>query len=147
MSAGIAVSNLNKKHSINEKFICGIARRILKIIRREGTALEIIFLSDRAIKPVNKKYKRRNRATDVLSFDLGPCGQILISSDMALRNSRAFNTSFEKELVLYVIHGILHLFGYDDENPKVKARMFGKQSSILEILCAKTNLSKVLTRR
>ena len=147
MNARIAVSNLNKKRKKNKKFIGEIARRILKVLKKENTELEIIFLSDAAIKPVNEKYKHSNCATDVLSFDLGSCGQILISSDMALRNSLIFNTPLEKELVLYVIHGILHLFGYDDEKPKARSRMFRKQDSILEILCAKVSLSKVLTRR
>jgi probable rRNA maturation factor len=147
MNASIAVSNLNKKQRINEKFVQDVAFKILKIIKKDDVKLEIIFLSDAAIKPVNKKYKNSDRATDVLSFDLGSCGQILISSDMALRNSRIFNTPFEKELVLYVIHGILHLFGYDDEKPRAKSKMFRKQDSILEMLCAKVSLSKVLTRR
>ena len=147
MNASIAVSNLNKKHRINERFVGEIARGILRALKKHNTELEIIFLSDAAIKPVNEKYKHSNRATDVLSFDLGSCGQILISSDMALRNSRVFNTPLEKELVLYVVHGILHLFGYDDEKPKDRSRMFRKQDSIMEMLCAKVSLSKVLTRR
>jgi probable rRNA maturation factor len=147
MSASIAVSNLNKKHRINERFVGEIARGILKIIKKQDAELEIIFLSDTAIKPINKKYKDSSYATDVLSFDLDSCGQILISSDMALKNSRAFDTPFEKELVLYVIHGILHLFGYDDEKPKDRSRMLRKQDSIMETLCAKISLSKVLTRR
>ncbi len=147
MNASITVSNLNKKHRINERFVGEIAHSILRVLKKQNTELEIIFLSDAAIKRVNEKYKRSNCATDVLSFDLGSCGQILISSDMALRNSRVFNTPLEKELVLYVIHGILHLFGYDDEKPKARSRMFRKQDSILEILCAKVSLSKVLTRR
>lgn len=147
MNASIAVSNLNKKRGINERFIGELARGILKILKKRGTDLEIIFLSDAAIRSYNKRYKHRSGATDVLSFDLGSCGQVLISSDMALRNSRIFNTPFEKELVLYLIHGILHLCGYDDEKPKARSRMFRKQDSILEKLCAKARLSKVLTRR
>ena len=144
----IVVSNLNKKHRIDEKFIRKIVVNILKILKKSSnTKLEIVFLNDRAIKPLNERYKGANSATDVLSFDLGSCGEILISSDMALRNSRVFNTPLEKELVLYVIHGILHLFGYDDEKPKERLRMFRKQDSVLEMLCAKISLSKVLTRR
>ncbi len=147
MNASIAVSNLNKKHRINERFVGEIARSILKALKKENKELEIIFLSDAAIKPVNRKYKQSDCTTDVLSFNLGSCGQILISSDMALSNSRVFNTPFEKELVLYVIHGVLHLFGYDDEKSKDRSRMLRKQDSILEMLCAKISLSKVLTRR
>jgi len=144
----IVVSNLNKKHKLNKKFIKEIVADILKILKlSRNTKLDIVFLSDRAIEPLNRLYKKEKRATDVLSFDLGSCGQILISSDMALKNSRVFNTSFENELVLYVIHGILHISGYDDQKLKDKSRMFKKQASILERLCAKVNLSKVLTRR
>ena len=144
----IVVSNLNKKHRIDEKFIKKIVENILKILKKSSnTKLEIVFLNDRTIKPLNKRYKDADRATDVLSFNLGSCGQILISSDMALRNSRVFNTPLEKELVLYVIHGILHLFGYDDEKPKARSRMLRKQDSVLEILCTKISLSRVLTRR
>ena len=146
--ASIIVSNLNKRHKLNERLIKEIAAGILKILKLSpNTKLDIVFLSDRAIEPFNRLYKKQNSATDVLSFDLGLCGQILISSDMALRNSCTFNTSFESELVLYLIHGILHLFGYDDRRPKEKLRMFKKQDSVLERLCAKIELSKVLTRR
>lgn len=144
----IVVSNFNKKHRITEKFIEKIVVNILKILKKSpNTKLDIVFLSDRAIKPINRRYKSADRATDVLSFNLGSCGQILISSDMALKNSRTFNTPFEKELILYVIHGILHLFGYDDKKPRDRSGMFRKQDSIMEMLCAKVNLSKVLTRR
>jgi probable rRNA maturation factor len=147
MNASITVSNLNKKHLINERFVAEVARNVLKVLKKKNRELEIVFLSDAAIKSVNEKYKQSNCATDVLSFDLGSCGEILISSDMALGNSRVFNTPLEKELVLYVIHGILHLYGYDDQKPSDKLRMFKKQGSILEKLCAKIKLSKVLTRR
>ncbi|MDP2929446.1 MAG: rRNA maturation RNase YbeY [Candidatus Omnitrophota bacterium] len=144
----IVVKNANQKHKLSERFIVELTSDILKILKLSpNTKLDIVFLSDRAIEPFNRLYKKKNGATDVLSFDLGSCGQILISSDMALRNSRAFNTSFERELVLYLIHGILHLFGYDDRSLKKKLRMFKKQDSVLERLCAKIKLSKVLTRR
>ena len=147
MNAGISVSNLNKKHRINKKFVEEIARDILKILKKQNTELEIVFLGDTAIRSVNAKYKHSDKPTDVLSFDLGSCAQILISSDTALKNSRAFDTSFEEELILYVIHGILHLFDYDDEKPLDRSKMFVKQNSILETLCAKVKLSKVLTRQ
>lgn len=143
----IVVSNLNKKHRIDEKFIERTVVRILKILKKSPkTKLEIVFLSDAAIRPLNERYRHRDRATDVLSFDLGSCGQILISSDTALKNSHIFNTSFEKEIALYVIHGILHLSGYDDETAKAKQRMSRKEELVLKKLCHK-NLSRVLMPR
>lgn len=144
----IAVKNINKKFRLNELFIKKVIVEILKILKRPwDIKLDIVFLSDRDMMSFNKKYRCEDRATDVLSFDLGSCGQILISSDTALRNSAIFGTSFEEEIVLYVIHGILHLFGYNDETTAQKNRMSGKESRILKKLCVKLNFSKVSTRR
>lgn len=143
----IKVKNLNKKHRISEKFVEKIAKDILKFLgKKRVTILDIVFLSDTAIRPLNRRYRYSDRATDVLSFDLGNCGQILISSDTALRNSRIFKTSFEEEIVLYVIHGILHLSGYVDETGPEKNRMSKKENLILKKLC-RERFSKVLTQQ
>lgn len=140
----IVVRNTNKRFKLNERLVKEVVAEILKILKkRRKIGLEVVFLSDKEIQQVNKKYKHSDRPTDVLSFDLGSCGQILISSDTALRNSGIFNTPFEKEIVLYVIHGILHLFGYDDETAAQKKRMSRKENLILKRLCQK-NFSKVL---
>lgn len=146
--ASIVVRNLNKKFRINERFIKEIAARVLKILKSpRDIKLEIIFLSDAAIRTLNKKYKHRDAPTDVLSFDLGESGEVIISADTASRNSEYFGTFFEKELVLYVIHGILHLYGYNDGTAPQKRRMSNKENHILRRLCASTNLSKALMRR
>jgi len=144
MRLGVVVKNANKKFNLNEKFIKKIAAEVLQILKKpKDTKLEVVFLSDSAIKPLNKRYRQSDRATDVLSFDLGFCGQVLISSDAALKNSKIFDTSFGKEIVLYVVHGILHLFGYDDEIISQKKKMLKKENDILKKLCQK-NFSKVL---
>lgn len=141
----IVVKNLNKKFRINERFIKKTAKDILDILHKQK-CLEIIFLGDTEIKPINKKYKRRDAPTDVLSFELGDLGEIIISSDTALKNSAIFHTSFEEEIVLYVIHGILHLFGYDDGTVREKKRMSKKEDDVMRAVCQK-NFSKVLTRQ
>lgn len=144
----ILVKNLNKRYKINEGTIKKIAVRILKYIKRPiNTELEIIFLSDNAIKSINRRYKKRDRPTDVLSFSLDSLGEIFISLDTALSNSRVYKTEFPEEAVRYVIHGILHLFGYDDESPKARSRMSAKEDRILKSLCEKEDLSRVLTPR
>lgn len=141
---GIVVKNLNKKFRINERFIQKIAKDILDILKKKKR-LEIVFLGDKEIKPINRKYKRRDAPTDVLSFELGELGEVIISSDTALKNSKVFHNSFEEEIVLYVIHGILHLFGYDDETARARERMSKKEDVILGALCQE-NFSKVLTQ-
>lgn len=140
----IAIRNDNKAFRLNERFIKKIAAETVRILKKpRGTKLEIIFLSDRDMRRFNKKYKHRDTYTDVLSFELDDLGEILISSDTALKNSRIFNTSFEEEIILYVIHGILHLSGYDDRTKEEKNRMSKKEEIILRKLCQKS-FSKVL---
>ncbi len=144
----IVVRNFNKKYRLNERFIKKLIEKILRILKKpRNINLEVIFLSDEAIRPLNKRYKHRDAPTDVLSFNLDDLGEVIISSDTALENSRRFRTSFEKEIVLYIIHGILHLFGYEDETLKVKKRMSEKENTVMGRLCTEEDLSKVLTRR
>jgi len=152
--AGIRIINLHKKYKLKENLLKKIIVDVLKKIKRSGDAeLEFVFLDDRSIRRLNKKYKKADRATDVLSFRLdkdGTCGKkflgnIFISVDRAFANSRIFNTCPENELVLYVIHGILHLFGYDDGTEAKKSRMRDKERKIISGLCR--NLSGVLTLR
>ena len=142
----VKVINLHKAYKVNEPLVRKIAARIILYCgKRALTELEFIFLSNRQIRPINKKFKGPDRATDVLSFDLGGVGAIFISIDKALTNSKIFKTTFEEEFILYVIHGILHLMGYDDENRKDRVKMEAKQSKILEEICKREVLSKVLT--
>lgn len=153
----VVVSNLNRRYRVNGPLVKKIVSGVLKYCSvRKATTLEVVFLSDKQIRPFNKTYKGRDRATDVLSFDLTDTppdredrfvGEILISVDKAAKNRIAFKTSLEKEFTLYIIHGILHLIGYDDESAKARERMEKKQAQILRYLCKREDLSKVLTPR
>lgn len=148
------VINRHKRYRVNEKLIKKIVSKILKYIRKpRDTELEVVFLDDGSIRPINKAYKRRDAPTDVLSFKLDVAefgsrkflGEIFISIDRAKENSRAFKADFKEEVVLYVIHGILHLFGYDDEDAESRRRMSKKEKETLRYLCKREDLSKVLT--
>lgn len=144
----VSVLNLHKGYRINSRLVKIIVSYILsKQDMRSRASLEIVFLSDAQIRPLNKKYKGEDRPTDVLSFDLGDTNDIFISIDKARENSKIFGTTFQEELTLYVIHGILHLSGYDDETKKDRAGMEKRQKEILSDLCKREDLSKVLTPR
>ena len=150
----VKVVNLHRRYKINERLVKKIAASILRHCAvGSNSKLEIVFLTDGAIRLLNKRYKGENRPTDVLSFDLGGglfgtdlfSVEIFISIDTALKNSRLFGTTLPEEVVLYIIHGILHLTGYDDVTRKGRASMEEKQEEVLKRLCRKENLSKVLT--
>lgn len=118
-----------------------------KVCRRRRFTLEILFVGDREMRKFNKRFKGRGSTTDVLAFGLGSVGSIIISLDTASRNSKIFGAFLHEEILRYVIHGILHLFGYDDGSRSDRLRMAAKEDAILGSLCTNTDLSKVLTQR
>ena len=132
MPLRIKINNLNKKRRIDQKAIKKTASFVLRSFKRHNALIDITFVSDRKIKILNKKYMARRFPTDVLTFLLEerrrPCrnsliGDIYISSDTAYRNARRFKTSFFKEILLYTIHGLLHLMGFGDKTVKEKNRI------------------------
>lgn len=86
---------------------------------------------------LNRRYLRHRGPTDVLSFDLSEqdrtriCAQLIICADVAVRQAKRYGTSARRELLLYVVHGLLHLLGYDDSTSAGSARMRQRQEQIL----------------
>ena len=98
--------------------------------------LEISFVNSSEIVQLNNKYLHHNYSTDIITFDYSKLdssleGEILISIDDALYNSKKFRMSFKEELIRLVIHGILHLLGYKDEKISEKKVMKTKENSLL----------------
>ncbi|MEO0229951.1 MAG: rRNA maturation RNase YbeY [candidate division WOR-3 bacterium] len=78
--------------------------------------LNIILVSDSYIRKLNKTYLGKDKPTDVLSFNLGKVGEIYISVDTARKNAKKYNFSSEFEIWRYVVHGILHIAGFEHKD-------------------------------
>jgi len=86
--------------------------------------LSIVLVSDSAMARYNQQYHATAGTTDVLSFGYGDGhGELIISVPRAVAQARQFRTTPSRELALYVVHGILHLQGYDDLTPGPRRRM------------------------
>ena len=84
------------------------------------------------MRAINQKYLKHDYVTDVLTFDLGEgSGEIIICPSVACANAKAYQTSAEKEIILYVIHGILHLSGFDDHSPQDIIQMRKMEKKLL----------------
>lgn len=134
-------------------------RYIVSVLRHLGcdreSSLGFIFMTDRQIRRLNRRYKKHDRPTDVLSFALAEdpgsrgrlIGEVYVSVERAIVQSKRFGASADEELLRYVIHGILHLVGYDDRTRRERDRMSRKEDRILAWLHRNGRSTKVLTRR
>ena len=95
-----------------------------------------IFCSDERILEINNQYLSHDYFTDIITFDYCDgiiiSGDIFISVDTVLSNSKEFGVSFETELIRILIHGILHLCGQVDKTPELRVEMTEKEDLALK---------------
>lgn len=105
-------------------------------IRKIGD-INVIFCSDNYILDVNMKYLQHDYFTDIITFDYCEgkvlSGDLFISVDRVRENSIEFGTDFEEELHRVIVHGVLHLIGYDDHTDEDKKVMRQKENYYLQM--------------
>lgn len=105
-------------------------------IRRVGD-ISVIFCSDPYILSVNQRYLQHDYYTDIITFDYCEgdrlSGDLFISIDTVRENASEYGTEFEDELNRVIVHGILHLIGYDDHTPEDVAEMRKKEDYYLSL--------------
>ena len=115
-------------------------KNVLEIVGRElklkDKEVSVNLVGESKIKSLNKKYRGKNKATDVLSFPLGDgSGDIFICLSIAKNEAKRENITIKKKLAQLVVHGFLHLSGYDHEKSKKNAdAMFRIEGKILNNL-------------
>lgn len=86
--------------------------------------LSLVFVDDRRMAALNWRFLRRRGATDVMAFNYAAGdGEIIISLDATARQAKDYGQTFEQELTRYLVHGMLHLAGLDDGQPRSRHRM------------------------
>jgi probable rRNA maturation factor len=122
------VLNRQRLHSIDRDSAAKLSRAVLDRIGQEDASLTITFIRDRAMRELNRDYRGMDKPTDVLSFayheaedgiaELGAqrhLGDVVISVETAARYAGELGLAFGREIEHLVIHGTLHLAGYDHE--------------------------------
>lgn len=110
----INIFNLNNQKLTDE---IDIRRLIRKILKEEGyplNSLNIIFANDKYLKDLNKKFFNKNLPTNVISFNMDDVSEIYVSLDQVKKRV---------ELYYYIIHGLLHIIGYDHQRKKEEELM------------------------
>ena len=123
--------------TIDKKFLKKIHQKVLRQEKQKDKNLSVALVGRKKIKELNKRYRKKNRPTDVLAFsdkEMG-LGEIIICPQEVKKNAKKFGFSFKVELARVLIHGILHLLGYNHGRSKKQAEiMEKKQNQILESL-------------
>lgn len=103
--------------------------------------VDILFTDDSAIKELNRKHLARDHPTDVIAFPLesstpgagdATVGDVVVSVETAHRQASARGIPVADELALYVVHGLLHLAGYQDSTRHDRKKMYAKEREVLE---------------
>ncbi|SHK14921.1 rRNA maturation RNase YbeY [Tepidibacter formicigenes] len=146
----LIVDNRQNKIEVNKNLIDIIKNVISESLKYEGFdedyEVSLSFVDNEEIHTLNKEFRGVDRPTDVLSFPLieendfniefeeKALGDIVISMEKALEQSREYNHSFEREVAFLVCHSMFHLMGYDHDTEENTKIMRGKEEAVLSKL-------------
>ncbi|MCR4288750.1 MAG: rRNA maturation RNase YbeY [Candidatus Scalindua sp.] len=134
----VEIANLQKHYKIKNSIITRAAKEVLGK-KFNGAKLSIAFVDNKEIKKLNNRYFNLNEVTDVIAFPLNNHksalnGEIVVSVETAVDTAMKENIDVEAEIILYVVHGLLHLLGYRDGDRNDARIMHEKESNILKTL-------------
>jgi probable rRNA maturation factor len=108
------------------------------------TEIDIAIVGSREMSKINRQFLNHTGPTDVISFDLSdPCenivAEIIVCSDVAVQQAKRHgdNNTPQRELLLYITHGLLHVVGYDDTTSGKAKKMYSRQEKLLEEFLSK----------
>jgi probable rRNA maturation factor len=133
----ITVKNLQSKIPIPVSRIKTTAEKAVRQLKQtEAIAmLSIVFVGPQRMRTINRTYLGHDYVTDVITFNLEEAGEIIVCPEVAQKNAKRYKNSTSQELLLYVIHGILHLSGYDDHKPSdIQKIRFMEQELLKKVL-------------
>lgn len=135
----IKVRNLQRSVRLGAKSLEKFTKKALPLCLglRKGKATDlttlreifVLIISDRRMESLHRQFLNQSGPTDVITFSHG---EIFISAETARRHARQFGNSLARELQLYIVHGLLHLHGFDDRNERDARRMKKIQEEILK---------------
>ncbi len=138
------IKNLNiffkQKIELDKKRVHKIISELKKELKFKIDSLEINFLSSDEVLDLNKKYLNHHYNTDIITFNYtgnneNLNGEILISIEDAMNNARKYSIKINEEFLRLIVHGILHLLGYDDIKRSEKIKMKKLEDSLVKKFC------------
>lgn len=133
--------------SLSEGQLARIARRVLEAEGAPPAELSVTVTDDETVRALNRKYAGKDAVTDVLSFSqregeelvappggVPPLGEVVIAYPLALRQAGERGHSVQAEVTRLLVHGILHLLGYDHAEPEEERHMRAREEELAEAM-------------
>jgi probable rRNA maturation factor len=137
----VKIQNIHPKLKVKKRAIQLLVKDILTS-EKADLGVDIIFVDDEFMRQLNRRFTRKDRTTDVLSFGMreqspGPTdypslGDVYVSLDQAKRQASLYKVDFDEEVALLVTHGLLHILGYDHRGENEKNIMRKKEEKYLK---------------
>ncbi len=136
MSKNIRVG-VSKGFKISKKSVHELIGKLSKELNFTVCSLDVNFVDLPSIVEINNSYMKHNFPTDIVTLDFSSeigrlDTELFISFDVAKENAEKYNVEFNEELVRLIIHGILHVIGYDDTTPNEKRKMKRVENKLTE---------------
>jgi len=133
----VSVHSRQRRVDVSSPRLARLARFALASVGRSTRDVHVAVVDDREIRRLHRRYLGRRRATDVIAFNLegpgpsGLLGEVVISAETAARQSKRVGVPVALEIDLLLVHGILHLAGWQDNTPAAARRMHRREREIL----------------
>ncbi|MCK5416310.1 rRNA maturation RNase YbeY [Candidatus Parcubacteria bacterium] len=118
--------NIDKNNEINEKEIIEIVGSFLDCYNKKEYNISVAFVGEKEIRKINKKYRKIDKVTDVLSFEDSEdncLGEVIICFEQIKKQAPNYQHSEKEELIFILVHGLLHLIGYNDNTDEERRNM------------------------
>lgn len=141
MSVAVDVSREGVRVPISTERVRDVVRNVCKRERVSDAMVSVAFVGNREISRLNREFLGHSGATDVITFELDPSdgaivGDIYIAPDVARDNASALGVGIREELVRLVIHGTLHVLGYEHDEGlhRMAGEMWRRQEELVAAL-------------
>jgi rRNA maturation RNase YbeY len=152
MSGELSLHNRQRARAVDLALLRRILNTLLiELFSADNFELGIHLVATVEMTRLNESFLHHSGSTDVITFNYADHasrihGEIVICLEEALIQSRKYHTSWQSELTRYLIHGLLHLQGFDDSQPAVRRKMKRKENRLLRELAQRFALSKLHRR-
>ena len=154
----VVIANRQRTKKINTRLLKQIVSGLFAELKIAEAKLGINLVAAPEMTLVNETFLQHEGSTDVITFDhrnsesripnpeLEIQGELFVCVDEAVLQAKQFDTSWQSEIVRYIVHGVLHLRGHDDLKPALRRKMKRKENRLVRLIAKKNSLAQIAQR-